>query len=137
MKKIIAGMTGLTILALSALPAISASHADKEMMMKMMGPMLGKWSWNGFVIENKACDTNPAKTGMCATVISGPKNVGMEMIRSPLALKDKEFVGKVAHPMTGEVYNSKMSLSADMNTWHMEGCTDDNACAKGDFKRMQ
>ena len=135
MKKIITGVSALAVLALSTMSA--HSQMSKEDMMKMMQPMLGKWGWQGFVIENKACDTNPAKTGMCATVISGPKNVGLEMIRSPMMPKDGKFVGKVAHPATGLIYNAQMGMSADMNTWTMKGCTDSGACAEGAFTRMQ
>ena len=98
--------------------------------------MVGTWKWTDYTVEVKECTTNPAASGLCATVTAGPKNVGMEMIRSKLDPKDGFFLGKVAHPATGEIYNTKLSLK-DANTWSMDGCTDANVCAKGDFVRVK
>jgi uncharacterized protein (DUF2147 family) len=75
-------------------------------------------------------------TEVCAKVIAGPKNVGLQMIKSKLEAKGDGFVGKVAHPQTGDTYNAKLNM-ADANTWHLDGCTDKNVCASGDFKRIQ
>ena len=94
--------------------------------------MIGKWSWEGFVIEVNKCQ----ETEVCAKVLSGPKNVGLQMIKSKLTLKGNSFVGKIAHPQTGDTYNAKMTM-ADANTWHLDGCTDKNVCASGDFKRIK
>ena len=93
--------------------------------------MIGKWSWEGFVIEVNKCDA----TEVCAKVVSGPKNVGMEMIQSKLTATDGNFFGKIAHPQTGDTYNSKLSMTND-KTWHIDGCTDKNVCASGDFNRI-
>ena len=98
--------------------------------------MAGTWKWTDYTVEVKECTTNPAASGLCATVTAGPKNVGMEMIRSKLDPKDGLFLGKIAHPATGEIYNTKLSLK-DANTWSMDGCTDANVCAKGDFVRIK
>ncbi|MGD8310215.1 MAG: DUF2147 domain-containing protein, partial [Chromatiales bacterium] len=84
--------------------------------------MTGKWGWEGFTIEVVEADPN----GISATVVDGPKNVGMEMIQSPLKPKDDAMVGRVKHPANGEVYNSKMSMP-DPDTWQMDGCTDGGA----------
>jgi len=94
--------------------------------------MVGKWKWEGFTIEVKKC----TETEVCAKVVAGPKNVGMEMIKSKLKHTGKNFVGKIAHPQTGNTYNTKITMS-DANTWHLDGCTDKNVCASGDFKRIK
>ena len=94
--------------------------------------MVGKWSWEGFVIVVNKCP----ETEVCAKVLSGPKNVGLQMIKSKLMAKGDGFVGKIAHPQTGDTYNAKLRM-ADANTWHLDGCTDKNVCASGDFKRIK
>ncbi len=98
--------------------------------------MIGKWQWTDYTIEVKECTTNPSGEGLCATVIAGPKNVGMEMIRSKLEKKGDVFVGQIAHPATGDIYNTKIALK-DPDTWGMDGCTAANVCATGDFKRVK
>ena len=94
--------------------------------------MVGTWKWEDFTIQVKKCD----QTGVCAKVISGPKNVGMQMIKSKLVEAGDNFVGKVAHPQTGDTYNSKITM-VSTNTWHIDGCTAQNVCASGDFKRIK
>lgn len=94
--------------------------------------MIGKWKWADFTIRVGKCD----KTEVCAKVLSGPKNVGLQMIQSKLKSSGGSFLGKVAHPQTGKTYNSKISmLSKDV--WHIDGCTAANVCASGDFKRIK
>jgi len=94
--------------------------------------MVGKWKWTDFSIECKEGGAN----GMSCTVTDGPKNKGMEMIQSKLEAKGAEFVGKIKHPASGDIYNAKMSLK-DANTWAMDGCTDAGVCAKGEFTRIK
>jgi len=94
--------------------------------------MIGTWKWEGFTIEVAKCDS----TEVCAKVVSGPKNVGMEMIQSKLKPSGGSFLGKVAHPQTGDTYNSKLTM-ANADTWHIDGCTDANVCASGDFSRVK
>ena len=101
-----------------------------------MDDMVGKWKWTDFTIDVSKCADNPSGAGLCAKVTAGPKNVGMEMIRSKLEPQGDAFVGKIAHPLTGEIYNTKMSMSSP-DTWTMDGCTDANVCAKGDFTRIK
>jgi len=97
-----------------------------------MDAMVGKWTWNGFTVEV----TKGGEHGLSAIVVDGPKNKGMQMIQSPLKPKDGAFVGRVMHPMTGKIYNAQMTMPAP-DTWAMNGCTDDGACAKGEFKKVQ
>lgn len=98
--------------------------------------MVGKWKWTDYTIEVANCTTNPSGAGICATVLDGPKNKGMEMIRSKLDKKGEDFVGQVAHPATGEIYQTKMTMRSP-DTWAMDGCTDKGVCAKGDFNRLK
>ena len=94
--------------------------------------MVGKWSWEGFTIECKEGGAN----GMSCIVADGPKNKGMEMIKSKLEKKGTDFVGQIAHPASGETYNAKMNMS-NADTWNMDGCTAANVCAKGTFTRVK
>ncbi len=120
MKKIIVSTALLVI-------AATASAAEKK-----LTDMIGKWKWEGFTVVVKKCP----KTEICAKVVAGPKNVGLEMIRSKLTLKGDHYTGKIAHPQTGDVYNTKLKMT-DANTWHLDGCTDKNVCASGNFTRVK
>jgi uncharacterized protein (DUF2147 family) len=117
------------VLLLSAAAVQPAAAAEVK-------DMIGKWKWTDYTIEVKECTTNPSGESICATVIDGPKNKGMEMIRSKLEKKGDVFVGQIAHPATGDIYNTKITLK-DPDTWGMDGCTDANVCATGDFKRIK
>jgi uncharacterized protein (DUF2147 family) len=98
--------------------------------------MIGTWKWTDYTVETKECTTNPA--GLCATVVTGPKNTGMEMIRSKLESKGGEFFGQIAHPATGDIYDTKLTLK-NADTWSMAGCVVANksVCATGDFVRVK
>ncbi len=125
MGTIVAGAVLLTALGVS----VPAGAFDAS-------ALAGTWKWGNFTVEAKPCTTNPSGAGMCMTVVSGPKNVGMEMIRSKFQDKGGgEFAGKIAHPASGEIYNAKMRLKGD--TLSMNGCTDAGVCAKGDFIRQK
>ena len=116
-----------TFIALIALSAANNAVAKNDIY-----SMLGTWKWEDFTIKVDKCD----KTEVCATVMSGPKNVGLQMIKSKLTASGESFVGKIAHPQTGDTYNSKLSM-ASTNTWHIDGCADNNVCASGDFSRVK
>jgi len=94
--------------------------------------MIGKWKWQDYVVQV----AKGGAYGITARVVSGPSNVGMEMIRSPLAEKDGKVVGRIRHPGNGKVYNTRMSMP-DANSWKLDGCTDDGACASGVFVRIK
>jgi len=99
-------------------------------------PLVGTWTWGGFTMQAKECATNPSGAGLCMTVTAGPKNIGMEMIRSKFEPRPDGFAGKIAHPASGEIYNTKISMkSADV--LFMDGCTDAGVCATGDFVRQK
>jgi len=115
------------LLSLSALFLMSTVSAGGD-----VTAMIGKWKWEGFTIEVTKCAT----TEICAKVISGPKNVGLQMIKSKLTSQGDGFVGKIAHPQTGDTYNAKLNM-ANADTWHMDGCTSNNVCASGDFTRIK
>ena len=122
MKKIAAAVMGVAVLGL-ATGAFAGSPMDG---------MVGKWAWKDFTIN---CAKGGAH-GISCKVEKGPKNVGMEMIQSDLAMKDHAFVGKVAHPMTGETYNAKM-VPDGADKFKMDGCTAAGACASGVFTRVK
>lgn len=94
--------------------------------------MVGKWKWQNFVIEV----TKGGDHGISAKVISGPTNVGMEMMQSKMAPKDGGMVARVKHPANGQVYNAKMTFDG-ADAWKMAGCTDAGACASGVFTRVK
>lgn len=117
--------------SLLALFAVSGSAQAEN-----ANPMIGTWKWTDYTIDVKECTTNPSGAGICGTVTAGPKNVGMEMIRSKLEQKDAFYIGQIAHPATGEIYDTKMNMK-DSDTWSMDGCTTASVCAKGDFIRVK
>lgn len=116
-----------TLVTLFALSAANTAVASNDIY-----SMVGTWKWEGFTIKVDKCD----KTDVCAEVLSGPKNVGLQMIKTKLTPSGKDFVGKIAHPQTGDTYNSKLSMG-NADTWHIDGCTDSNVCASGDFTRLK
>jgi len=122
MKKMIAAAAGLAAMGLLSVTALALD----------MNQMVGKWKWQDFVVQV----TKGGQYGVTAKVISGPSNVGMEMIKSALTEKDGMFVGRIRHPGNGKVYNARMSMP-DANSWKMDGCTDDGACASGVFVRVK
>ncbi len=122
MKKMIAAAAGL--LALGAL-SVSAMALDAS-------KMIGKWKWQDYIVQVQ----KGGQYGLTAKVLSGPSNVGMEMIQSKLEDKDGKVVGRIRHPGNGKVYNTRMSMP-DENSWKLDGCTDDGACASGVFTRVK
>lgn len=121
MKKLFAVILSLVFMGVGS----SASAISME-------DMVGVWTWEGYTVEVVKCEA----TGVCAKVTAGPKNIGMEMIRSKPEEKDGAFVGQVAHPINGQIYSTRM-IMLDADTWHLDGCTRVSVCASGDFKRMK
>ena len=115
-------------LAIAGMAATPAAAVD-------LNSLVGTYKWTDYTVQAKTCSTNPSGAGLCVTVTAGPKNIGMEMIRSKLMDKaGGVFVGKIAHPASGEIYNTKMTFNGKI--WHMDGCTDAGVCATGDFVKQ-
>ena len=122
------------IMAAAAFAAVAATATPAAAI--DVNKLAGTWKWTDFTVQAKPCTTNPSGAGLCMTVIAGPKHIGMEMIRSKFQDKpDGSFFGKIAHPASGEIYNTKMTLKGDV--WHMDGCTDAGVCATGNFIRQK
>jgi len=122
MKKVLTGaLVGLATFGMT----VMASAQD-------MSAMIGKWQWQQFVIEV----TKGGDHGMSAKVVSGPANVGMEMMQSKMAPKGESMVARVKHPANAQTYNAKMTFDG-ADSWKMDGCTDAGACASGVFTRVK
>jgi uncharacterized protein (DUF2147 family) len=94
--------------------------------------MLGKWRWQDFTIEVRACQGD----GACAKVIAGPKNVGMDVFASKLVAKDGAWFGQITHPETKETYNTRFQQQ-DKDRWRLDGCTAAKVCLSGEFVRVK
>jgi uncharacterized protein (DUF2147 family) len=94
--------------------------------------MFGRWRWQDFTIEVKACQGDSA----CATVVGGPKNVGMDVFASKLTAKDGEWFGQITHPESKEVYNTRFQQK-DRDRWRLDGCTAAKVCLSGEFVRVK
>ena len=113
---------GAVVLALSALAASAADLKD----------MIGKWRWQDFTIEVRGCQ----KDSVCAKVIAGPKNVGMDIFASKLVAKNGDWFGPIAHPETKEIYNTRFQHK-DKDRWRLDGCTAAKVCLTGEFVRVK
>lgn len=92
--------------------------------------MLGRWTWAAYKIEVSEC----AGDRVCAKVIAGPKNVGIEIFASELASKDGAWFGQIVNPETGATYNTRMQFTA-ARTWRLDGCTTARVCLSGELVR--
>ena len=111
------------VILLAFLPAISVSAAELK-------DMLGRWTWEKFKIEVSECEGKR----ICAKVIAGPKNVGMEIFASALTGKDGAWFGQIVNPESGAMYNTRMQYTA-AKTWRLDGCTLARVCLSGEFVR--
>ena len=94
--------------------------------------MVGKWRWQDFTIEVKECRDD----SVCAKVIGGPRNVGMDIFASKLVGKDGEWFGQITHPETKESYNIRFQQK-DNDRWRLDGCTAAKVCLTGEFIRAR
>ena len=94
--------------------------------------MIGKWRWQQFTIEVSACQTD----NICAKVVGGPKNVGMELFASKLVPKDGNLIGQIVHPETKETYNTRFQQKGP-DAWRLDGCTAARVCLGGEFARVK
>lgn len=92
--------------------------------------MVGRWTWQRFTIEVRECAGNK----ICAKVVAGPKNVGMEIFASELTNKDGAWFGDVVNPETGATYRTRIKLTGS-GTWRLDGCSASGVCLSGEFVR--
>lgn len=115
----------LIIATQACLFSISAFAAE-------LSEMAGRWTWNKFTIEVSACENGR----MCAKVIAGPKNVGMELFASALTTKDGDWFGEITDPATKITYNTRLRKSA-ADVWRLDGCTPTRICLSGEFVKAK
>lgn len=94
--------------------------------------MLGRWTWQRFTIEIKEC----ADGKICAKVVSGPKNVGLEIFGTELTNRDGDWFGDIMDPETGTTYRTRMQFTGS-RTWRLDGCTTARVCLSGEFVRAR
>lgn len=94
--------------------------------------VVGKWSWQKFTIEVAECQGD----SVCAKIIAGPKNVGMDVFASKFVGRNGEWFGQITHPETKELYNTKFQ-QVDKDRWRLIGCTSAKICLTGEFVRAR
>jgi uncharacterized protein (DUF2147 family) len=94
--------------------------------------LVGKWRWQDFTIEVVECKAGD----VCAKVVAGPKNVGLDLFASKLTAKGNDWFGQIAHPETKEVYNTRFQRK-DKDHWRLDGCTTSRVCLTGEFVRVK
>lgn len=114
---------------LAAVPVCAAADAAVAADAK---EMLGKWRWQDFTIEVVECKAGD----ICARVIAGPKNVGLDMLASKLTAKGNDLIGQIAHPETKEIYNTRFQRK-DKDRWRLDGCTASRVCLTGELVRVR
>ena len=107
------------------LPSIAASAADLK-------DMIGRWRWQAFTIEVSECHGD----SVCAKVVAGPKNVGMDVFASKLSPKGGDWFGQVTHPEFKQVYDTRFQQKSP-DTWRLDGCTAARVCLSGEFLRVK
>jgi hypothetical protein len=115
----------LTLSALMSTVCWGASAVDVK-------DMIGKWRWQQFTIEVAECQND----SVCAKVVAGPKNVGMQLFATDLVAKDGNLVGQITHPETKEVYNTRFQPEGP-DKWRLDGCTATRVCLSGEFVRVK
>jgi hypothetical protein len=111
-------------IALAAPPTLAFAADLKD--------MIGKWRWKQFVIEVTECESH----NVCAKIVEGPKNVGMQVFATNLVPKDGNFVGQIAHPETKEIYATRFQQDGP-DVWRLDGCTAARVCLSGEFARVK
>ena len=94
--------------------------------------LVGKWRWQEFTIEVRECQGD----NVCAKIVAGPKNVGMDVFASKLLAKGGEWFGQITNPDTKEVYNTRFQQK-DKDRWRLDGCTAAKVCLSGEFVRVK
>ena len=94
--------------------------------------MIGTWRWQAFTIKVSECQPDR----VCAKVVAGPKNVGMEIFASGLVAKGNEWLGQIVDPQTKDLYHTRFR-KVDADTWRLNGCTATAVCLGGEFLRVK
>jgi uncharacterized protein (DUF2147 family) len=119
------GTTSICVALLAAGLSVAAAAADLK-------DMVGKWRWQDFTIEVSECKGD----SICANVVAGPKNVGLDLFASKLTGKDGDWFGQITHPETKQVYNTRFQRK-DKDRWRLDGCTAARVCLTGEFLRVK
>lgn len=115
----------LVAASIIGLPSLAALAADLK-------DMIGKWRWQEFTIEVSECHGD----GVCAKVVGGPKNVGMDVFASKLTPQGGDWFGQVTHPESKQVYDTRFQQKS-RDSWHLDGCTAARVCLSGEFIRVK
>jgi uncharacterized protein (DUF2147 family) len=94
--------------------------------------MLGTWRWQDYTLQVTECRGD----SVCAKVIAGPKNVGLEVFGSKLSPRGGEWFGQITHPETKDLYNTRFQLK-DKDRWRLDGCNAARVCLSGEFVRVK
>jgi hypothetical protein len=105
--------------------ALAALAAD-------MKEMIGSWRWQNFTIQVRECKGD----SVCAKVVAGPKNVGLEIFASRPTAKGGELFAQITHPESKETYNTRFQQK-DKDRWQLDGCTNARVCLSGEFIRVK
>jgi uncharacterized protein (DUF2147 family) len=119
---------------------IAAALIGAALMMGLAGPsaaaeakdMIGSWRWQSFTIQVRECQGD----SVCAKVVGGPKNVGLEIFASRPAAKGDELFAQITHPETKETYNTRFQQK-DKDRWQLDGCNGARVCLSGEFVRVK
>jgi uncharacterized protein (DUF2147 family) len=120
--RIAAGLIGAVLMMGLAGPSAAADAKD----------MIGSWRWQSFTIQVRECQGD----SVCAKVVGGPKNVGLEIFASRPAAKGGELFAQITHPETRETYNTRFQQK-DKDRWQLDGCNGARVCLSGEFVRVK
>jgi uncharacterized protein (DUF2147 family) len=94
--------------------------------------MIGTWRWDEYTVAVSECH----RDRVCARVIAGPKNVGLDIFATSLTPKDGDWVGQIVHPETKATYYTRFHRNG-RDSWTLDGCTAANVCLSGEFVRVK
>jgi hypothetical protein len=120
------------VVATSVGTALSIALASSGACAADLKDMVGKWRWKAFTIEVAECQNG----NICAKVVDGPKNIGLQLFAANLVVKDGNLFGQITHPETKEVYNTRFQQIGPDN-WRLDGCTAAHVCLSGEFARVK
>ena len=116
----------------AALCAILLAAQSPAALAADLKDMIGSWRWQSFTIQVRECQGD----SVCAKVVAGPKNVGLEIFATKPTAKSDELFAQITHPDTKETYNTRFQLK-DKDRWQLDGCTSARVCLSGEFIRVK